>query len=464
MRFEVRGRGARSVARWTIAASAGLGTLAAMSGAAFATQKTISGLPNTQQTQSEWCAITCAQNLLEFWGSTIQQCEEANYDFGRSDCCNYGAWTLPAQDGTCNPTTGSFTGKPLAHFGGHYTSYPDNTFSFSQFETEINNNRPVSIGWTWNGGGGHAMNVAGYDTSTNSLYVYDPKNGTGCTMGSDPCWMTYATYMGGPSPSYNHVSQAPLYDIYWAPVCGADYFDLAGSNMQQCFDTWTHQGKEPVALTATWSNGAVAYSGSYQAVSGGYYMYYGMTSSQWSSTFNTLAGQGYRPAVLNVNEWNGTWQYEALFRPAEGGFYTYTGMSASSFNSTNSSLTSQGFVIEDLYGYSDTSGNAYFAATWVSTSSNGNTAQIGIPASQYQSTFNTMSSYGYYPARISAYNNAGTTDYAVIWEYSPSGGFYADNGASKSSIQSLDSSVAGSGYHLKYVSALNDAFSGTFTQ
>jgi Peptidase_C39 like family/Bacterial tandem repeat domain 1 len=460
MQFEVRGRGARSIARWTIAAATGMGTIAALSGAAFATQKTLSGLPNTQQTQSEWCAITCAQNLLEYWGSSIQQCEEANYDFTRSDCCNYGAWTLPAQNGTCNPQTGSFTGKPLGYYGAHYLQWQDNTFSFSQFENEIDYGRPASVAWTWNGGGGHAMNVAGYDTSTTSLYIYDPLDGTACTSG-DPCWMTYATYFGG--SGYGHTAQAPLYDIYWAPVCNSDYFDLPGSEVQQCFDTWTHHGTEPVALASTWANGAVAYSGSYQAVSSGYYQFPGMTSSQWSSTFNTLAGEGYRPSVININEYNGAWQVDALFRPAEGGFYTYTGMSASSFNSTNSSLTSQGFVIEDLYGYSDTSGNAYFAATWVDTTPTNNYAEIGIAASSYQSLFNEWTSWGYYPARISAYNNGGTTDYAVIWEPSPSGGFYADNGASESSIQSLDNSVAGSGYHVSYVSALNNSFSGTFT-
>jgi hypothetical protein len=221
---------------------------------------------------------------------------------------------------------------------------------------------------------------------------------------------------------------------------------------------------QPVALTSTWSNSSIAYSGSYQTATSGWYQYGGLSGSEYQSIFNTLAGEGYRPTVVNVNEWYSTWYINAIFAPAEGAFSSSTGMTASQFNSTNSSLASQGYVIVDLYGYSDSSGNPYFAATWVQKTGNGQTAQIGIPASQYQSIFNSKANAGYYPNRISAYDNAGATDYAVLWEHAPTGGFYADNGASVSSIESLDSQVAGSGYHLKYVSALNDSFSGVFTK
>src|SRR5262249_38726403 len=161
----------------------------------------------------------------------------------------------------------------------------------------------------------------GYDTATTMLLLNDPDAGLACPAGDHQCWITWTFYMGG--SGYNHVAQGPLYNIYWSPVCDSDYFDIPGSDMQQCFDTWTHRGSEPVALTATWSNGDVAYSGSYQTMSGGYYQYTGLTLSQYNSTFNTLAGQGYRPVVVNVNWWNSAWRVEALFRPQEGPFYSY---------------------------------------------------------------------------------------------------------------------------------------------
>ncbi len=456
MKFKIGSRGARSITRWAIAASAGAGTVMALSGAALATTTTI-GLPFYTQIEDDWCAITEAQEILSYYGSSVQQCEEANLDFGQTDCCN------PAYESgsACNPG-GSFTGTPLAHYGIHYLQYANNSFSFSQIESEINAGRPVSVAWTFDAGGGHAMNVAGYNTSGSLLLIHDPLPGTACPMGDDPCWMSYTTYMGG--TGYTYYSQAPLYDIYWSPVCSSDYFDLPASSMQQCFDTWTHHGTEPVALSATMDSGSVVYSGSFQAVSGGYYQGTGLTGSAYQTLFDNEANAGYRPTVVNVIDAGGAWQYDALFGPAEGAFSSSTGMTASSFNSTNSTLTGEGYVIMDLFGYNDASNNAYFAATWVKTTGSGQTAQIGISSSNYQSVFNSKANAGYYPFRVSAYNSGGSIYYAVIWADTPSGGFYADNGASVSSIESLDSSVGASGYHLSYVSALNNSFSGVFTK
>jgi hypothetical protein len=413
-------------------------------------------LPFYLQTESNWCAIACAKMILAYYGATVQECEEANYDFGQTGCCS-----TPSSS-TCNPSSGSFTGTPLSYYGVGWTQYSSNNFTFTQFKSEIDAGRPVSIGWNWTAGGGHAMNVAGYDTNGSYLLFWDPAAGAGCPAGEDTCWMTWTAYMGG--AGYNHTSQPPLYNIVNSPVCPSDYFDIAGSTMQQCYDTWTHRNKYPVALTTTTSSGSVLYSGSYQTQTGaGWAQYIGMTLSQYQSTFNTLTAENYRPAQVNLIEVSSTWYVNAIWQPAEGAFASYTGMSPSSFASTNSSLVAQGYVIVDLFGYNDTSNNPFFAATWVKRTSSGQSAQVGITAANYQSVFNSENAASRYPSRVSAYNSGGTIEYAVIWQ-NDAGGFASVNGWSEGSFVSQNSAENAGGLHLRYVSALNNAFSGTWTQ
>jgi hypothetical protein len=447
----------RRMAQWGAALAVGLAAAAAHAGSASL------GLPWYQQTQSNWCAIASAEMLLQYYGSTVSQCEMANYDFNRTDCCSN------PSSSDCNPDSGSFTGTPAAHYGLSYNQWPNNSFSFSQFKSEIDAGRPVSIGWNWNSKGGHAMNVAGYNivtsgsTTTNYLEVWDPQPGAGCPGGEGTCYMTWATYVGGASPTYNHTAQAPLYNIKWSPVCNSDYFDLPGGSMQQCFDTWTHRNRSPQALTSTMSGGNLVYSGSYQPATGaGWYQYTGLSVSDYQTKFDTLAGQGYRPAQVSLTQAPWGWVVNAIWQPAEGTFYSYTGMSQATFDANNSWFANNGYVIVDLFGYNDSSNTPYYAATWVKTTSQGQYAITGITASNYQSVFNQQTAAGRRLWRVSAYNAGGTIEYATIW-MNGGVGFSADNGWSEGSFVYDDSVKTGQGLKLKYVSALNDSYSGIWT-
>lgn len=420
-------------------------------------------LPYYAQTESNWCAIASAEMLLAYYGSSVQECEMANYDFGAgNNCC------ANPSSSACNPSTGSFTGKPISYYGLSYTAYPNNSFSFAQFESEINAGRPVSIGWNWTCSsppcGGHAMNVAGYNatTSGNYLELWDPDHGAGCPAGEDECWLTYASYFGG--SGYNHTAQSPLYDIKWSPVCSSDYFDLPGSEMQQCFDTWTHRGDHAAALTATNSGGTLLYSGSYQGgATSGWVQYTGMSASAYQTQFNTLAAAGYRPSQVSTNLTSSGWIFNAIWTPAEGAFASYTGMSQATFSANHTSLTNQGYVIVDLFASNDASNNPVFAATWVKTTSQGQFPQTGITSANYQATFNSEVAAGRRPVRVSAYDNLGTIEYAVIWQNDGGVGFASDNGWSESSFVTSDATNTSNGLHLSYVSALNNVFSGIWT-
>ena len=276
--------------------------------------------------------------------------------------------------------------------------------------------------------------------------------------------MTYATYVGGASPTYNHTAQAPLYNIKWSPVCNSDYFDLPGGSMQQCFDTWTHRNRSPQALTSTMSNGNLVYSGSYQPATGaGWYQYTGLSVSDYQTKFNTLANQGFRPAQVSLTQAPSGWVVNAIWQPTEGTFSSYTGMSQATFDSNNTWFANNGYVIVDLFGYNDSWNTPQFAATWVKTTSQGQFPITGIPAASYQSVFNQQTAAGHRLWRVSAYNNGGTIEYATIWENGNGVGFASDNGWSESSFVNDDGVKAGQGLKLKYVSALNDGYSGIWT-
>ncbi|HEX4461670.1 MAG TPA: C39 family peptidase [Polyangia bacterium] len=458
-----KGQAARRLVRAGAALAVGfLGVQLGAMTPAHAGEATLA-LPYYAQTESNWCAIASAKMLLAYYGSTVQECEMANLDFGGgNNCC------ANPSSSACNPSTGSFTGKPAAYYGLSYSVYPNNSFSFAQFESEINAGRPVSIGWNWTCSsppcGGHAMNVAGYDavTSGNYLELWDPDHGAGCPAGEDTCWLTYASYFGG--SGYNHTAQSPLYDIKWSPVCSSDYFDLPGSEMQQCFDTWTHRGDHAAALTATNSGGSLLYSGSYQSgATNGWYQFTGLSVSAYQTEFNTLSAQGYRPSQVSMNSTSSGWLVNAIFTPAEGAFASYTGMSQTTFTNEHNALTAAGYVIVDLFATNDASNNPLFAATWVKTTSQGQFPQLNITAANYQSVFNAEVAAGRRPTRVTAYDNLGTTEYAVIWQNDGGVGFSSANGWAESSFVVQDLTDMANGLHLSYVSALNNVFSGIWT-
>lgn len=438
--------------RWGVVLVAAVAAMQVASGEARATTKFLSGFPFYQQTQSNWCAIAAAEMILAYYGSTIGQCEGANVDFHRSDCCN------SPSSSVCNPGTGSFTGTPLDYYGVGYTG-ASSQLSYAQFTAEIDAGRPVSIGYNWNSGGGHALNVSGYDNDSGSQWMYiDDPGSTG------PYWITYTTYVGGASPTFDHTAQNPLYQIVNRPICSSDYVDIPGSQVQQCFDTWIHRGRQPVSVVGTNSGGTIYYSGSYQPTTGvGWAQWVNQSASQYQTQFNSYSAIGYRPDTVEL-VWSGSaWLFNSIWRPAEGATASYTGMSLATLNSTQTSLAAQGYVPVDISG-NDSGGTPFFNATWVHMASSGQSYSTNITAAQYSTMFNQMASAGKRPVRVSAYQNGGTTNYAVLWQNSAgTSGFASYINQSQSGFVSLNNSLNAQGFKLKYISAANNVFNGAWS-
>lgn len=114
-----------------------------------------------QQT-NKWCWAASGQMVMEYLGYPVQQCTEANAEFGRTDCC--GA-----------PTPGACVRGGWPEFGRYGFTFKRTSgqaLTWLQIQKEIaDGRRPVAFSWGWEGGGGHMMVLIGYATVGDVNYV-----------------------------------------------------------------------------------------------------------------------------------------------------------------------------------------------------------------------------------------------------------------------------------------------------
>ena len=138
-------------------------------------------VPETFQKQSQWCWDASSQAVLKYYGTSVTQCEIANYAFGETTCCINVVWP----DGT-----GPKCNKPWYLYGKH-GSVKDNLLHYGKIESEgsssalskdtctseINQERPWVMRWGWKAGGGHIL--VGRGIEGNTVYYMDPWPGEG---------------------------------------------------------------------------------------------------------------------------------------------------------------------------------------------------------------------------------------------------------------------------------------------
>ncbi len=143
------------------------------------------------QETSMWCWAASGEMCMDFLGTNVTQCDQANKQWGRTDCCN-------------NPV-------PAACIDGGWPEFDKYNFTFTrtsnaaltwdQVKEEIYcRKKPFAFSWHWNDGGGHMMVVRGYVTleGTNYVYVNDPWAPNEGEQRID----TYASYVSG--STYTH--------------------------------------------------------------------------------------------------------------------------------------------------------------------------------------------------------------------------------------------------------------------
>jgi hypothetical protein len=127
--------------------------------------KTIGSQPVALRPQetSMWCWAASGEMCMEFLGASVDQCDEANKRFGRSDCCNN-----PVPAGCVNG------GWPEFDKYGFTASMTTNApLSWEDLKKQIYcQKKPIAFSWHWNGGGGHMMVITGYAVINNVNWVF----------------------------------------------------------------------------------------------------------------------------------------------------------------------------------------------------------------------------------------------------------------------------------------------------
>ena len=155
-------------------------------------------VPMKAQETAYWCWAAVGEMCMDFLGTDVSQCDQANKRFGRTDCCN-------------SPTPGPCLNGGWPEFAKYNFTFSQTTntaLSWSQLTEQIYcKEKPVAFVWHWDGGGGHIQVARGYATLDSGSYVFvnDPMP---TNLGTTRI-ITYSAYVSG--PGYTHWDD--FYDI-----------------------------------------------------------------------------------------------------------------------------------------------------------------------------------------------------------------------------------------------------------
>jgi hypothetical protein len=152
----------------------------------------------TRQEQNEWCWDANCKCIMDYYGTSVKQCEIAEYvrtlnpsTFGSTACC-----TSPS--GKCN-NPNNIEGNDgmqgvLMHFA-NISSVPSNApIALTKIKSELAAGRPFVIGVLWSGGGGHVVLACNYSGS--SITFMDPWQNNGMTTKTYTSGSSFSTSSG----------------------------------------------------------------------------------------------------------------------------------------------------------------------------------------------------------------------------------------------------------------------------
>lgn len=148
-------------------------------------------IPLRAQETNMWCWAASGEMAMDFLGTNVTQCDQANKRFGRNDCCNSTVPTACINGGWPEFDKYNFT----------FSRTSNAALSWSALKKQIYCLRkPVPYSWHWNSGGGHMMVVTGYAELNGTRYV-SVNNPLPVDVGAQ-YFLTYDAYVSG--PGYTH--------------------------------------------------------------------------------------------------------------------------------------------------------------------------------------------------------------------------------------------------------------------
>jgi hypothetical protein len=157
--------------------------------AACCTPGLVSDLPVVLRPQetSMWCWAASGQMVMEYLGTNVAQCTQANNEFGRTDCPCDQCGSSPVSE-TLVDANGNVINTPCVQggwpepdkYGFSFLRTSSAALSWDDLRRELApecNKRPFAFSWAWldrNGnpdGSGHMMVAKGYTTLEGFNYV-----------------------------------------------------------------------------------------------------------------------------------------------------------------------------------------------------------------------------------------------------------------------------------------------------
>ena len=171
-------------------------------------------LGRRHQETNMWCWAASGEMVMDFLGTNVTQCDQANRRFGYNECCNspvpskcvMGGWPEFTKYGYQNART-SNTALTWEQIVDQIDPAPDSSGNKKDPS-------PIAFSWKWSGGGGHMMVAYGYAVVDGKRYVFihDPWPPN---VGVSKC-IPYEEYVSG--SNYTHWDD--FYDIRKAPTGG----------------------------------------------------------------------------------------------------------------------------------------------------------------------------------------------------------------------------------------------------
>ena len=150
------------------------------------------------QLQSQWCWAACSTSVSHFYdsGSTWRQCDVANAQLGRSDCCGVG--------GSSACDVYGFLDDALRRVG-HFNRVAAAAADFGAGRKEVDAGRPLCLRVAWSGGGAHFLALIGYlAEDVGYVTVDDPIYGKSDVA----CDILKTSYQGSGSWTHSYYTKA----------------------------------------------------------------------------------------------------------------------------------------------------------------------------------------------------------------------------------------------------------------
>lgn len=130
-------------------------------------------VPWIKQEQTQWCWAAVMQMAFSHNNVQINQCSLSNLAFECTGCCSTPSSSL------CNIALPIFLVEREWSRHTFDAQRIDSSVDFDSLKFEVDAGRPVEIGLKWDGGGGHAVLVIGWEFVNGQphVHVHDPWRG-----------------------------------------------------------------------------------------------------------------------------------------------------------------------------------------------------------------------------------------------------------------------------------------------